>query len=533
MPSSTSKITIWNIHHRQIFWILSTLIIGILISSTASGIYLIRQLQKENPYLNFDLYQISFHSLSQLRRETLRFQVAWLSYENGLATDQDIALQFDLLESRIEVLKRHHKNVQNIHPDLVDDIQRYYYLWQSIKSNQDKFLNSQFSPAEKVLFKQTLDQMELIINVIVRENSAYGRINYERMRRYREHLVILTVTIYCLLLLILIVSVIWIAKITGDRHQALLSLNVSEQRYRTIVETSEEGIWTLDLEYQITFSNSQLLNILGYRYDYLVGKSAQALCPSAETTKMLCHHLDQVMHTGSGKQDIQLQNADGKTLWFYISSTLIDLRAEQGQNILSMLTNITERKEIEQELTNANQRLSRQVNFDELTQIANRRYFNLYIAKVWRDALISQQEMAIALIDVDFFKKYNDYYGHLEGDVCLFKVAQTISASAQRQTDLAARYGGEEFAILLPNTSLIETMKIIENLQSEIRALQIPHPKSLISDILTLSIGVASGIPQASMTVEMALHLADEALYRAKKQGRDQYVSVSFGSSSL
>jgi diguanylate cyclase (GGDEF)-like protein/PAS domain S-box-containing protein len=305
-------------------------------------------------------------------------------------------------------------------------------------------------------------------------------------------------------------------------------LNISQQRYRKIVETAEEGIWIVNSDKDIVFLNSKLISSLKYPIEAIMGSSAYLLCHSTSTKESLEKHFYEVEKYQSAHIDICMKNQDNDTLWFYINSTLIDLNNEGDQHILSMLTDITQRKQIEEELTKVNERLTHQANFDELTQIANRRYFNLYAMKMWRQALSHQTEFSLALIDIDFFKRYNDHYGHLQGDICLFQVAQVISSSAQREHDLAARYGGEEFVLLFPNTTQLEAIKIIEDLQSNVATLGIEHRMSLMSEIVTLSIGLVTGIPCENILLEDVLRIADESLYIAKKHGRNQYRIAKF-----
>jgi diguanylate cyclase (GGDEF)-like protein len=134
---------------------------------------------------------------------------------------------------------------------------------------------------------------------------------------------------------------------------------------------------------------------------------------------------------------------------------------------------------------------------DGLTQIANRRHFNSYLAQEWKRLTREKKPLSLILCDIDHFKAYNDYYGHLGGDFCLQKVAQVFDNISQRPADLAARYGGEEFALILPNTELKGAFYLAEKLQKQIRDLQILHHDSIVSEYVTLSMGIATVIPEA------------------------------------
>ena len=126
------------------------------------------------------------------------------------------------------------------------------------------------------------------------------------------------------------------------------------------------------------------------------------------------------------------------------------------------------------------------------------------------------------MIDIDYFKSYNDTYGHLQGDRCLKQVAQTIKSSIKRSKDLVARYGGEEFIIILPDVKIAGARIVAENIRSEVKALNIPHAASEISDYLTISLGIASTIPAIDSKASTLIAAADRAVYLAKEKGRDR-----------
>jgi diguanylate cyclase (GGDEF)-like protein len=176
------------------------------------------------------------------------------------------------------------------------------------------------------------------------------------------------------------------------------------------------------------------------------------------------------------------------------------------------------------ELDLANHQLISAANQDGLTNIANRRRFDDYFNQTWRQALREQKILTLLLCDIDYFKLFNDTYGHIEGDRCLQRVAETLETAIERPMDLAARYGGEEFALILPNTDLQGGRVIAEKLLAAIAQLGIVHTSSPISDLVTLSIGVAGLLPTPQITAQTLLSAADVALYEAKKKGRAQIV---------
>jgi diguanylate cyclase (GGDEF)-like protein len=166
--------------------------------------------------------------------------------------------------------------------------------------------------------------------------------------------------------------------------------------------------------------------------------------------------------------------------------------------------------------------LNRLVNLDGLTQVPNRRCFDEFLQQQWESHAQSHKSLSLILLDVDYFKQYNDRYGHLAGDDCLKQVAQAIGTTLKRPKDFVGRYGGEEFAIVLPGSDEGGAVCIAEFIQTTIAALRIPHERSQISDRLTLSLGVASGIPQPDDSPQTLILAADRALYEAKANGRNR-----------
>jgi diguanylate cyclase (GGDEF)-like protein len=177
---------------------------------------------------------------------------------------------------------------------------------------------------------------------------------------------------------------------------------------------------------------------------------------------------------------------------------------------------------LHQRLTLANQKLKRIAYLDGLTQVANRRRFEQHLDNEWRRMARQQTFLAIILADIDYFKGFNDLYGHQAGDNCLRLVARTLSRAARRPGDLVARYGGEEFAVILPGADLRGAETVAEDLRRSIRDRRVAHQGSNIDCIITMSLGVASCIPSAKSSPAALLKQADAALYAAKHGGRDQ-----------
>ena len=185
---------------------------------------------------------------------------------------------------------------------------------------------------------------------------------------------------------------------------------------------------------------------------------------------------------------------------------------------------IDERQKVEVALQKANHELQRLAILDGLTQIPNRRRLDEYLDQEWKRAIREQAPLGFIMGDVDFFKRYNDTYGHQAGDECLRQVARAISRAVKRPADLVARYGGEEFAIVLPNTQVDGAIQVAMEIMHAVTALQLPHQAST-HPFVSLSMGVAGFIPSQDSKMTMLIQQADNALYQAKIQGRNQIVS--------
>ncbi|WP_167541838.1 diguanylate cyclase [Herbaspirillum rhizosphaerae] len=173
-------------------------------------------------------------------------------------------------------------------------------------------------------------------------------------------------------------------------------------------------------------------------------------------------------------------------------------------------------------IAGANKILMTQANQDGLTALSNRRCFDQVLEIEWNRARRDKRSLALLMIDVDFFKKYNDCYGHLAGDDCLRQIANHLLAVINRPGDVAARYGGEEFVVMLPNTDAGGARLVAERLLYNLSQAAIPHAQNLPSGYVTLSIGVSAMVPGAGSTTTMLALAADKALYEAKDHGRNQ-----------
>jgi len=207
-----------------------------------------------------------------------------------------------------------------------------------------------------------------------------------------------------------------------------------------------------------------------------------------------------------------------------LDSRLRNELGELSRDIDALVQHVYVQQQQLQAQTREMQALSLQ---DGLTGLANRRRFDQALTDNWVRAQRTYTPLALIMLDVDYFKNYNDHYGHQQGDEALKQVASLIRRIVVRQSDIAARYGGEEFAILLPDTSESSARKIAERIQQELALLCLTHDYSAVARTLTISVGIAAIVPSATQSSRELVHHADSALYTAKGSGRNRIVCAS------
>lgn len=217
-----------------------------------------------------------------------------------------------------------------------------------------------------------------------------------------------------------------------------------------------------------------------------------------------------------------------EVLWRYRHQlNLSVLRDEYNKNISELMQRSYENLQtLKEELAAANQRLALEAITDSLTGLNNKRYFNQEVVRILNVAKRNRYSVCIMMIDIDYFKKYNDHYGHLAGDAAIQAVAECIGSQFSRGSDLVARFGGEEFVCVTTNTNETGIRILVEKISEALKSQKILHEKSDVSDYLTVSIGSVM-CEEKFYSIETLLKLADGALYQAKEQGRGRHVHVS------
>ena len=207
----------------------------------------------------------------------------------------------------------------------------------------------------------------------------------------------------------------------------------------------------------------------------------------------------------------------------YLASTVLAMRRLEK----SVTENLVMKYLLEQkteELQDENSKLEHMTMIDSLTQIYNRRYFETQFDREWKKAQRESQCLSLLVIDIDYFKLYNDTYGHAEGDECLKRVTRQLSSAIQRPADFIARLGGEEFVVLLPGIDVDGAQTVAQSMQKNLSQAKCVHATSPIDDCVTVSMGLAMAFPEPGVSSLMLFQAADKALYQAKNRGRNQIV---------
>jgi diguanylate cyclase (GGDEF)-like protein len=207
----------------------------------------------------------------------------------------------------------------------------------------------------------------------------------------------------------------------------------------------------------------------------------------------------------------------------YQSITITPLHSRQdGSCCLIQVTDSSTSIKREKILRSHSEILKKEATTDSLTEICNRRFFDAHYEIAVADAKRQRYPLSVLMVDIDFFKSYNDYYGHIAGDDVIRQVASALKSQLSRATDIIARYGGEEFVLLLPHLSVTTAEQFAEKLRGGVFGLAIPHVKARPYNQITISVGLCTGIPNDNNS----LYIADTALYQAKLKGRNQCVSL-------
>jgi diguanylate cyclase (GGDEF)-like protein/PAS domain S-box-containing protein len=293
--------------------------------------------------------------------------------------------------------------------------------------------------------------------------------------------------------------------------------------YKTLLESTKAIPWKIDwATMKFAYIGPQIETLLGW---------PQESWATAEDWATRMHPEDQawvVDYCVSQSRDGQDHEADYRAMhkngsYVWIRDVVHVVRNEDGSanSLIGFMFDISERKKTEEKLITLQKELEELSFKDGLTGIANRRMFDKVFELEWANAMRNHQPLSVIMLDIDYFKQYNDLYGHIQGDDSLKRVGQVLSGGATRSRDFLARFGGEEFVLVLPETDEESAKKVAERCRSLIFKAQIPHTASKISQLLTLSMGVGTIIPSHKDDPTAFIAEVDRRLYQAKQKGRN------------
>ena len=306
-------------------------------------------------------------------------------------------------------------------------------------------------------------------------------------------------------------------------------INADASVYKTLLESTQAIPWKIDWKtMRFAYIGPQIEALLGWSPDSWVSAEDWASRMHPEDRERVVNFCVSQSKDGCDHEaDYRALTQDGRYVW--IRDVVHVVRNADGEvdSLVGFMFDISERKATEQKLMALQQELEALSFKDGLTGVANRRMFDAILETEWTNARRNSQPLSLILIDIDYFKQYNDHYGHIQGDDCLKRVGEVLGSAATRARDLLARFGGEEFALVLPETDAAAALKVAERCRSLIFKEQMPHATSPISPILTVSLGVNTIIPGHSDQPLAFVEAVDRRLYQAKQAGRNRVAAAS------
>jgi diguanylate cyclase (GGDEF)-like protein/PAS domain S-box-containing protein len=298
-----------------------------------------------------------------------------------------------------------------------------------------------------------------------------------------------------------------------ERKKAEVQLRLAA----SVFASTSEGIFVTDANGVILSVNPAFVQITGYRADEAVGNTPRILKSGKHDQTFYAHIWSSILKEGLWKGEIWERRKNGEI--YPQNMTISAIRDENGfvRKFAAILSDITEQKKMEEQLRYLS-------THDGLTTLFNRRTFDEELENEWRRAIRAPAPFSLLLLDIDYFKDYNDTYGHQEGDACLKAVANAVDCSVRRPGDLTARYGGEEFVVLMPMTSATDAARIAESIRRDVEALGFTHSASNEYGVVTVSVGVGTITPALKRSSVEVLKMADQALYKAKLEGKNRVV---------
>jgi diguanylate cyclase (GGDEF)-like protein/PAS domain S-box-containing protein len=294
--------------------------------------------------------------------------------------------------------------------------------------------------------------------------------------------------------------------------------------YKTLLESTKAIPWKIDwTTLHFSYIGPQIVSLLGWsQKSWLTAQDWAARMHPEDRDRVVNFCMAQSKAGVDHEADYRALTKNNSYVW--IRDVVHVVRNESGEtdSLVGFMFDISERKKTEDELISLQKELETFSYKDGLTGIANRRKFDIALNLEWASARRTRQPISLILLDVDFFKQYNDHYGHTHGDECLKKLAQSLSLAAARPRDIAARFGGEEFVLLLPETDENAARQVAERCQRMVENLNLPHDSSLTSKFVTVSMGVGTTNSFSELGPTLLIEAVDKLMYAAKQNGRNR-----------
>ena len=303
-------------------------------------------------------------------------------------------------------------------------------------------------------------------------------------------------------------------------------MNADDAVYKTLLESTKAIPWKIEWgSMKFAYIGPQIEELLGWSPTSWksIDDWVERIHPD-DREYVVNYCVSQSKAGVDHEADYRALTRDGGYTW--IRDVVHVVRNSEGEveSLIGFMFDIDERKKTEEKLLAMQKELEELSFKDGLTGISNRRRFDMCIETEWNNARRTKQPLSVLLLDIDFFKQYNDHYGHVQGDDCVRLVAQLLDKAVARPRDLVARFGGEEFVLVLPETDYPSALQIAHKCRNLIREQRIRHEKSRIGDLLSVSMGIGTIVPQGD-GIDKFIESVDKLLYKAKENGRDRIES--------
>lgn len=303
------------------------------------------------------------------------------------------------------------------------------------------------------------------------------------------------------------------------------ALETDASIYKTLLESTRAIPWKIDWKtLQFAYIGPQIEPLLGWSQESWVSVDDWATRMHPDDREWVVNFCVSQSQSGVDHEaDYRALTASGDYVWIRDVVHVVRDEAGEVEALVGFMFDISERKRTEQELLRLQKELEELSLKDSLTGVANRRYLDRILEKEWTRSCRHHQPLSLAIFDIDYFKQYNDRYGHLQGDKCLKQVAQLLEESV-RSVDVVARFGGEEFVLVMPQTDTAAAQAVVERCYQRLAEAGIAHEASPIADRLTFSCGLGSSLPEREESLEAFVERVDRSLYEAKSHNRNELV---------